>query len=49
MNKEKLKQNIVKAFNKTIKEAKLCVCCDKHISNEEFINGDGACYKCWEK
>lgn len=50
MNKEKLKQNIAKAFNRIVKDkTKKCVVCNKPISEDEFKNGAGACYKCWEK
>lgn len=45
--KEKLKIDIVKAFNKM--EIKQCEVCHQFISKKEFDEGEGACYKCWDK
>lgn len=48
MDKEKLKENIIKAFNIVTKNIKKCTTCGKDICEEEYINGDRSCYKCWE-
>ena len=47
MKNEELSKKITEAFSKI--EIKECEVCKKYISGQEFLEGAGACFKCWDK